>query len=307
MTKKLRRSIVSLGVKALDKTVINIVIWLAFVSSVLTYFILDKQKLAVYVVSFAINQFLLFIVFGSGLLAVVNIYFVNKIPSIIDEILVNSKRDYWTATAPIYRVLQKWNESLLQQPLGFNSIGKELIVKDFLKAEINYIEYNLVVIMEYLLSDFADDRYATSEEICKQFKTILLTNRLNFHMRFDEAFTNKLTIDPAAKLPASRKKEILRQIPHVILQKYLNSSSNFNVFLDNCISQIIYEKMNRYNTLKALFSDLVKCVYSYKDNLIQNFREEFNGDLAQYHLLYNNCKLSPEDDYENGSKKDYSI
>ena len=120
MTKKLRRSIVNLGVKALDKTVINIVIWLAFVSSVLTYFILDKDKLAVYVVSFAINQFLLFIVFGSGLLAVANIYFVNKIPSIIDEILVSSKRDYWTATAPIYRVLQKWNESLLQQPLGFN-------------------------------------------------------------------------------------------------------------------------------------------------------------------------------------------
>lgn len=303
----MRSLIVAIGVKALDKTVINITIWLLFVSSVTTYFILDKQKLALYAASFIINQFLLFIVFGSGIIAVANIYFANKLPSIIDEILLNANREYWTSNAPIYSVLQSWNESLLQTPLGFNSIGKEMLIRDFLIAEIQYIEYNLVVLMEYMLSDFSENKYLTSEEICKQFKSILLTQRLKFHLRFEDEFVNKISIDPTVRLAPSRKKEILRKIPYVILQKYLNSSSNFNVFLDNCITQISRDKMNRYNTLKSLFSDLVKCVYSYKDNLIQNFREEFNGDLAQYHLLYNNCKLSPEEDYKDGSKKDYSI
>lgn len=305
MKKSIKKTIIKIGVKSLDRTVINIVIWLLFVSTVLTYFVIDKEKLALYVISFAINQFLLFVVFGSGLLAIVNLYFVNKIPAIIDEILVNAKRDYWIGDAPIYKVLQSWNESLHMQPLGFNSVGKELIVRDFLISEIQYIEYNLVVIMEFMLSDFSDDKYMTSEEICKQFKTILLTNRLNFHLRFDESFVNKIAIDPTVKLAPSRKKDILRQVPNVILAKYLNSSSNFNVFLGNCITEISNQKMNRYNTLKALFSDLVKCIYSYKDNLIQNFREEFNGDLAQYHLLYNNCRLSPDDIY--AAKKDYSI
>ena len=67
IVKNVKKTIVYLGLKALDKTFINVVVWLLFISSVITYFIVDKQKLAIYVVSFALNQFFLFIVFGSGL------------------------------------------------------------------------------------------------------------------------------------------------------------------------------------------------------------------------------------------------
>ena len=45
MTKHLRKIIVNTGIKALDKTLLNVVIWLLFISSILTYFILDKEKL----------------------------------------------------------------------------------------------------------------------------------------------------------------------------------------------------------------------------------------------------------------------
>lgn len=306
MQKKVKKTIVYLGLKALDKTFINVVVWLLFISSVITYFIVDKQKLAIYVVSFALNQFFLFIVFGSGLLALLNLYFLKKVPSIVDEILIKNNESFFTGEAPIFFVLQQWEMSLKQKPIGFNSIGKELLIRDFILSEINYIEYNLAVLVEYIIGDLDDDRFATSEEICKRFKETFLTNRLKFAERFSDSFTNRLTIDPSVKIPAGRRKEIHRVIPNIILQKYINSCSDFNIFLDNCITQISKEKFNRYQTLKALYSDLVKCIYAYKDNLLPNFREEFNGDLAQYNLLYDNCKLAP-DGKEDATKKDYSI
>lgn len=308
MTKTAKKIIVKIGLKALDKTLLNVFIWLLFLSSVLTYFVIDRQKLALYVISFAINQFFLFIIFGSGVLALVNLYFFKKIPSIIDEILIKNSESFFTGEAPIFYVLQQWKSTLKQKPIGFNSIGKELLIRDFITSEITYIEYNLVYLVEIAISDLDDDRFASSEEICKRFKEVLLTNRLKFAERFSESFANRLTIDPTAKIPNGRKKDIMRVIPNIILQKYINSCSDFNIFLDNCITQISKEKLNRYQTLKALYSDLVKCIYAYKDNLLPNFREEFNGDLAQYHLLYDNCRLSPESKgNENASKKDYSI
>ncbi len=168
-----------------------------------------------------------------------------------------------------------------------------------------YIEYNLVYLVEIAISDLDDDRFASSEEICKRFKEVMLVNRLKFAERFAESFSNRLTIDNSVRISRGKRKDILRVIPNIILQKYINSCSDFNIFLDNCITQISKEKLNRYHTLKALYSDLVKCVYAYKDNLLPNFREEFNGDLAQYNLLYDNCKLAPEK--EDATKKDYSI
>lgn len=291
MQKAIKSVIVHAGLHAINKRFINAVIWLFIVVISILYYVVDREKLVLYAISFAVNQVLLFLLFGAGALALINLYVARKIPSIFDEILIKNNAEYFRREAYIFQVFKQWETTLYQKPIGFNSVGKELLIRDFIISEIKYVEYNLVVLFEDIISDLDDDRYATSEEICNQFRDIFITKRLRFSERFGESFANKITIDPTVALPSGRKKDILRVVPHVILQKYINSCANFNIFLDNCIAQIIREKYNRYDTLLALYSDLVKSVYAYKDNILPNFREEFNGDLTQYHLMYNNVPL----------------
>ncbi len=305
MQKVVKSVIVKVGLHAVDKRFINALAWIFIVVIAILYFVVDREKLVIYAVSFAVNQVLLFLLFGAGVLAFINLYIARKVPSIFDEILIKNNAEYFRGEAYIFQVFKQWETTLYQKPIGFNSIGKELLIRDFIVSEIKYVEYNLVVLFEDIISDLDDDRYATSEEICNQFRDIFITKRLRFSERFGESFANKITIDPTVALPSGRKKDILRVVPHVILQKYINSCANFNIFLDNCISQISRENFNRHETLLAFYSDLVKAIYAYKDNILPSFREEFNGDLAKYHLMYQGCLLSEESTLE--VTKEYEI
>jgi hypothetical protein len=302
MQKKIKSAIVKIGLFTIDKKFINGLIWIFVVSTATLYYVIDREKLVLYVISFAVNQVLIFLLFSAGLIAIVNIYIAKKIPSIFDEILIRNNADYFRGGAYIFQVLRQWENDLYQKPFGFNSVGKELLIRDFIITEIKYLDYNLVILAENIISNLDDERYCTSKDICNQFREILITRRLRFSDRFGEAFANKITIDPEADLKLGRKKDILRVVPHVLLQKYTNSCSNFNIFLDNCISQVAREEWNRHDTLLALYSDLVKAVYAYKDNILPNFGKEFNGDLSQYHLLYNNVPLVPIQKHKNWSK-----
>lgn len=303
MHKIVKTIIVSASLRAVDKRFASAVVWLFVVAVAILYFVVDREKLVMYVISFAINQVLLFLLFGAGVVALINIYVARKLPSIFDEILIKNNTRYFREMAYIFQVFKQWETSLYLKPIGFNSIGKELIIRDFILSEIRYIEYNLVVVFEDILTEIDSGAYGTSEKICDKFREIFITKRLQFSDRFGESLVNKISVIPNANLPMGRRKEILRVVPQIILQKYINSCADFNIFLDNCIAQINRENYNRYNTLLALYSDMVKAIYAYKDNILPNFKEEFNGDLAQYNLLYNDVPLSGDTDYEKTKRK----
>ncbi len=292
----IKKYIIWLGVRA-GKTFFKWLTLVILISLGITYSLVDRQKLAYYIVTFAINQLFYFFIFGAGLLSLINIYISTKVPLIVDEIFIRKNKDEFSY-AYIFTVLNVWETKLKEKPFGFNSMGKELLIRDFIYSEIKYIEFNLAYLFEDILQGLSKSEYSSSAEICAQFRLIFITKRLNFKARFGDDFTNKLSIDPEADIPRGKRKEILQQVPVVIFQKYINSSANFNIFLDNSFSEIARQDKNRYETLKDIYSDFVKAVYSYKDNILPNFREEFNGDLSKYHLLYQGCKLS-EDEVKN--------
>lgn len=288
----LKTKVINIGLALLSERTVFITLWLITIAIAASYFIIDRERFIYYLVTFIVNQVFTFLVFGAGILMLINMYLFRKFPSIIDDFLLQRDKALFTQEAYIYQVFIQWQIELTTKPIGFNSLGKELLITNFIQTEIYYIENALRFFIRDFYEKINNDTYATCNEICDKFADLLITERVKFDIFRKDSFVNRITIDTTVKLPIDRKKAILSMLPDIFILKYVYSCSDFNIFLSNCISEARRKNLSRHATLDLLFSNLVICVYSYKDNILPNFLKEFNGDLAQYHLLFDGVPLA---------------
>lgn len=288
----LKTKVINIGLALLSERTVFITLWLITIAIAASYFIIDRERFIYYLVTFIVNQVFTFLVFGAGILMLINMYLFRKFPSIIDDFLLQRDKALFMQEAYIYQVFIQWQIELTTKPIGFNSLGKELLITNFIQTEIYYIENALRFFIRDFYEKINNDTYATCDKICDKFADLLITERVKFDIFRKDSFVNRITIDTTVKLPIGRKKAILSMLPDIFILKYIYSCSDFNIFLNNCISEARRKNLSRHATLDLLFSNLVICVYSYKDNILPNFLKEFNGDLTQYHLLFDGVPLA---------------
>lgn len=288
---KIKNYILESAANLLSRKAASIVVWLLFASTVVAYFIVDKNYFIHFIVSTLVNQIFAFLIFGTGILMIVNMYLTKRFPKIIDDFKLRRDRIYFLKEAQIYNVFIQWQIDIATKPIGFNSIGKEALIQDFILSEIGYIEMALNEFLVKFYSDLSNEDFIDSNKICEHLYKSLIIDRIEFDLFKSDSFVNRFSIDTSVSMPIGKKKEILKNIPNIIIQKYKCSCSNFNVFLRNCINECERRSLSRHDTISLLLSYLVICIYSYKDNILPNFVNEFNGDLAHYNLLFDGIPL----------------
>ena len=284
--------VINVGIALLSERTVFILLWLMLIALTASYFLIDKERFIYYLVTFVVNQIFTFLVFGTGILMLINMYLFRKFPSIIDDFLLFRDKNLYLQEAYVYQVFIQWQVELTTKPIGFNSLGKELLITNFIQTEIYYIENALRTFIQNFYRDMDADTYSTCTKICDKFTDIMITERVKFDIFKKDTFVNRITINPEVKLPPGRKKAILSMLPDIFILKYIYSCSDFNIFLNNCVSEARRKNLSRHATIDLLYSNLVICLFSYKDNILPNFLKEFNGDLAHYHLLFDGVPLS---------------
>lgn len=288
----IKTRVINIGLALLSERAVFILLWIVMIALTASYFIIDRERFIYYLLTFIINQVFTFLVFGAGILMLINMYLFRTFPSIVDDFLLYRDKNVFMQESYVYQVFIQWQVELATKPLGFNSLGKELLITNFIQTEIYYMENALRTFIQDFYKDIHKDTYNSCDKICDKIVDILITERVKFEIFKKDVFVNRITINPQVKLPDGQRKAILSVVPDIFIMKYIYSCSDFNIFLNNCIGEARRKNLSRHATLDLLFSNLVICLYSYKDNILPNFLKEFNGDLAQYHLLFDGVPLS---------------